>query len=192
MGVIPMPHVLAYYAIFFFFGALYFDSDDRDGALGSSWRWLLPVTLLVVFPLGLEFATGRFGWRDQVVPRQYHHLAATIFQAAYAWLMTIGSMGMFRSLLTRENQTLRYLSDSSYWMYLAHLPLVIAAQAFIRTWPIPAIPKMLLLSGVMTVFLLFTYQVFVRYTWIGLFLNGRRNRQKRADGTPIPSVQSPK
>lgn len=192
MGIIPMPHVLTYYGVFFFFGALYFDSNDWDGALGSSWRWLLPVTLLVVFPLGLEFATGRFGWRDQVVLRQYHHLAATIFQAGYAWLMTIGSMGMFRSLLTRENQTLRYLSDSSYWMYLAHLPLVIAAQAFIRNWPIPAIPKMLLLSGVMTVFLLFTYQVFVRYTWIGLFLNGRRNRQKRAGGTPIPSVLSPK
>ncbi len=178
MGIIPMPHVLAYYAIFFFFGALYFDSNDETCALGSSWRWLLPATLLVVFPLGLEFATGRFGWRDQLVPRQYHHVVAALFQAAYAWLMTIGSMGMFRSLLTRENRTIRYLSDSSYWMYLAHLPLVIAAQALIRNWAIPAIPKLILFSGIMTVFLLFTYQVFVRYTWIGLFLNGRRYRQK--------------
>ncbi len=178
MGIIPMPHVLGYYAVFFFFGALYFDSNDEDKALGSSWRWLLPATLLVVFPLGLEFATGRFGWRDQLLPRPYHHTAAVLFGAGYAWLMTIGSMGMFRSLLTRENRIIRYLSDSSYWMYLAHLPLVIAAQAIIRNWPIPAIPKLILFSGVMTVFLLFTYQVFVRYTWIGLFLNGRRYRHE--------------
>ncbi len=187
MGLLPMPHVLTYYAIFFFLGALYFDADDAEGRLGSTWRWLLPVTLLIVFPLALEFATGTFGWRDHLLPPDVHHLAATLLQASYAWLMTFGAIGLFRSILTREKPWIRYLSDSSYWMYLAHLPLVIAAQAAIRSWPGPALVKLTLLSVVMTGFLLLTYQTLVRYTWIGVFLNGKRTRQKRTATLNPPS-----
>lgn len=181
MGILPMPHVLAYYSLFFFFGALYYDAGDRVGALGSSWRWLLPITLLIVFPLALEFATGALGFRNQILPAAYHHAAAIVFQSLYAWLMTFGSIGMFRSLLTRENSTIRYLSDSSYWMYLAHLPLIIVAQALISQWNLPAWVKLALLSAVLTAFLLLTYQILVRYTWIGLFLNGRRTRSQKAE-----------
>ena len=188
MGLLPMPHVLAYYAIFFFVGALYFDAGDVEGEWGGSWRWLLPFTLLMVFPLALEFSTGTFGWRDHLLPTTSHHLAASVLQATYAWLMTFGCIGLFRSLLTRENSWIRYLSDSSYWMYLAHLPLVIAAQAVIRSWPGPALIKLTLLSVVLTGFLLLTYQTLVRYTWIGLFLNGKRTRQKRP---AIPNPPSP-
>ena len=35
-GLLPIPHVLAYYAIFFGFGALYFGYDDRTGRVGGA------------------------------------------------------------------------------------------------------------------------------------------------------------
>ena len=60
-GILPMPQILAYYAVFFFFGALYFDCDDQEGQLGRWWRITLPVALLVVFPIGYECATCSFG-----------------------------------------------------------------------------------------------------------------------------------
>lgn len=182
MGIVPAPHVLFYYAIFFFFGAIYYDCDDRDGRLGGSWRWLLPVTLLVVFPLALEFATGTFGFRDAVLPKAWHRPASVFFQSVYAWTMSISCMGLFRSLLTRENHTIRYLSDSSYWLYLAHLPLCIAGQALISRWPAPVWLKLPLFSLVLTAFLLLTYHYLVRYTWVGRLLNGPRKRP-----TPSPS-----
>ncbi len=34
IGLLPIPSVLAYYAIFFFFGAIYWELDDSDGILG--------------------------------------------------------------------------------------------------------------------------------------------------------------
>lgn len=174
LGLIPLPHVLFYYAVFFFFGAFYYDSEDGGGLLGQSWRWTLAGAMLVVFPLALEFATGRLGFRDQLLPARFHRSASVVLQTFYPWLMAFGCIGVFRSLLTRENATVRYVSDASYWMYLAHLPLCIAAQALVRSWPGPALVKLPLLSGVLILFLLMTYRLLVRDTWVGRMLNGPR------------------
>ena len=90
--------------------------------------------------------------------------------------MTFGLMGLFRRVCPVESPTMRYLSDSAYWLYLAHLPLIIAAQYVVRDWPLPALAKFLLIVVVVTAFLLWTYQTLVRYTWLGRFLNGPRVR----------------
>ena len=176
MSIVPMRHVLAYYALFFFFGVIYFDCDDREDRLGGAWRWMLPVTVLVVFPLALEFTTGTFGLREALLPAKFHRPASVVLQSLFAWMMSFSSIGIFRSLLTRENQVIRYLSDSSYWLYLAHLPICIAAQALISQWPMPAWIKLPLLSLALAGFLLLTYELLVRYTWVGALLNGRKHR----------------
>ena len=182
MGVLPMPHMLLYYAIFFFFGAMYHDCDDREGRLGRAWRATLPVAILVVFPLALEFATGRFGFRDVLLPARFQRAASVFLQAVYPWAMSFGCIGLFRAVLTRENPVLRYLSDASYWMYLAHLPLCILGQGLIRGWPGPALVKLPLLSIVLILILLLSYQLFVRHTWVGRLLNGPR--RQTAPATP--------
>ena len=175
MGILPLPWVLGYYAVFFFFGVLYHDADDREGRLGRTWRWMLPVALLVVFPVALEFATGVFGFRE-VAPEHTHKAVSVPFQALYAWLMSFAWMGMFRSLLTREDKVVRYLSDAAYWLYLTHLPLVIVGQALIAEWQFPASLKLVVLSAVLIPLLLLSYHTLVRYTWIGRLLNGPRRR----------------
>jgi peptidoglycan/LPS O-acetylase OafA/YrhL len=162
LGIIPPPHLLLFYTIFFGFGALYFDANDVQGRLGRYWWLLLPIGLLVAFPVGL-FNLGS---------RPLTALA----QVLYAWVMSFGLMGLLRVALKQENRSIRYLSDASYWLYLAHLPLIIGGQSIVRNWPWPAISKFLLISLLATVILLIIYQLFVRYTWIGLMLNGRRRR----------------
>ncbi len=185
MGILPMPHVFGYYALFFFFGALYYDCGDEAGRLGRSWRWLLPIATCLVFPLALEFATGAFGFRNALLPPRFQHLASTAFQALYAWLMCFGCMGMFRALLVRENPVIRYLSDASYWLYLTHLPLIIALQALVSDWPVPGLIKAAVMSLLVTGFLLLIYDKLVRYTWVGTLLNGPRKR------TATPSSATP-
>jgi hypothetical protein len=187
MGIIPMPHVLAYYALFFLFGAIYYDCDDREGRLGRSWRWWMPATLLILFPLALEFGTGMFGFRDSLLPARFHRPASVFLQSLYAWAMSFASIGMFRALITRENRVMRYLSDSAYWLYIAHLPLCIAGQAFISQWRLPAWLKLPLLSLLLLAFLLVTYEFLVRYTWLGRLLNGPRKRPSQA----IPDSPAP-
>src|SRR5258708_32186596 len=57
-GLLPIPHVLAYYAIFFGFGILYYRLDDRSDRAGERWWLPLMIGLVVILPLGMGLAEG--------------------------------------------------------------------------------------------------------------------------------------
>ena len=167
IGLIPQPHLLLYYGIFFGFGALYFDSDDNTGRLGRWWFLSLPLAVFVVLPAGI-LTTFVFPERS----------VSAIAQTIYVWAMAFCMIGLFRKFMSIENKTMRYISDSSYWLYVAHLPLVIWGQGLVRDWPISPFIKFLLVCGISTGLLLISYQTLVRYTWLGRLLNGPRTRPK--------------
>lgn len=184
-GLLPIPHVFAYYAIFFGFGAVYFGFDDRSGRVGKRWWLPLSVGLLVILPLGMALTegwTGPAGYGLAPLPRR---ILSVALQAAYPWLITFGLMGLLRRVCPVESPRMQYLSDSAYWLYLAHLPLIIAVQYVARDWPIPALGKFVLIVVVVTSFLLWTYQALVRYTWLGRFLNGPRMRPTRVKAPTV-------
>ncbi|HEY1172403.1 MAG TPA: acyltransferase family protein [Verrucomicrobiae bacterium] len=176
IGLLPMPHVLAYYAVFFGFGALYYDREGPADHVGQGWRWTLPVLLVVIFPLGLEMTTGALGFRDRLMSPEWYRPWANILQVVYAWGMSFACMGLFRAKFHGESPRWRYISDSAYWLYLAHLPLMFVAQWLIRDWPGPALVKFTFLCISTTAVLLVSYHYMVRYTWIGRMLNGPREQ----------------
>jgi peptidoglycan/LPS O-acetylase OafA/YrhL len=182
-GIVPIPHVLGYYAVFFAFGSLMYGRHNRDGeqlinTYGRRWPVILPVTLLLVLPAALWLT---FEANDAWGP-------ASLAQVIYTWAMIAALMGLFRDLLSKERRGIRYLSDSSYWLYVAHLPLVIAAQAWIRDWILPSGVKFIGLTIAVGVLLLISYQLFVRYTPIGTMLNGKRNRPAKQAPEPAPAT----
>ncbi|MFT5327864.1 MAG: peptidoglycan/LPS O-acetylase OafA/YrhL [Planctomycetaceae bacterium] len=165
VGLIPQPHILLYYGIFFGFGAVYFDFDDADGRLGRWWFVSLPLAIFLALPVGVASSF--------ITPNR---MVAAVAQVVYVWAMTFGMIGLFRKFMNSENRTMRYISDSSYWLYVAHLPLVMFAQGLVRDWPISPFVKFTLVCGVSTGILLLSYQTLVRYTWLGTLLNGPRTR----------------
>ena len=160
-GWLPPPHLLAYYGVFFCFGVLYFEADDAIDSLGRRWYLSLPIALLVVLPAGLA-------------TQPFLRPVSDFLQVMYAWLMITGAIGLFRRVLSHENRAIRYVSDASYWMYLIHLPLVVALQAIILPFPVSAPVKFSLLMLTSLLLLLISYQMLVRNTLIGVLLNGRR------------------
>lgn len=179
IGLIPIPSVLCYYAIFFFFGAVYWDMDDNDGQLGRWWYLSLPLALLVVLPIGLDYVSGAFEIVPKLEDDSTAEMIGSFLQALFAWLMTFGSIGLFRKFLSGESRAMRYISDSSYWLYLVHLPLVLLLQWLVRELPISPFLKFIAISVVVSAFLLLTYEFAVRYTWIGALLNGRKTRKPK-------------
>jgi len=177
VGLLPFPHLLFYYAIFFFFGVVYHDNGDSARRLGRHWRLTLPLGLLVVFPFALEFSMAG-EWSHEF--EDLRHPIGALLEVSYTWLMVFGLMGLFGKLFRSESPALRYVSDSSYWLYLAHLPMILLAQWWVRDWSLSPFIKFPLVCGIVTGLLLVTYRYCVRYTWLGTLLNGPRQR-------PLPS-----
>ena len=100
--------------------------------------------------------------------------AALLFTSIFTWLMVFGLMGLFLRLFRRERPAIRYVSDSAYWLYLAHVPLLFPIQAMLLSLDISAFIKMPLVCLLTAGLLLLSYRFMVRYTWLGRMLNGKR------------------
>ena len=145
-------------------GAFYYDSDDADAKVGKQWVITMPIALLVIFPVTLILGLSPDSY-------QKYHLVSLILKAAYAWMLVFSLMGICHELITRENRVWRYISDVAYWLYLAHLPLILVAQELVRTWNLPALFKFGLICLGVSGILLLIHQFFLRYTFLGTLLN---------------------
>ena len=169
IGILPQPHLLVYYAIFFGFGMSVFISGANADRLGRWWPWHL-LGACLCFPAALATMANP--------------VVTAVPQILFAWLMCFGFIGMFRRWCSAESRVMRYVSDSSYWLYLMHIPLVITLACVMQTWKLPIFIKLSIICAGATLILLVTYQLFVRYTWIGRVLHGPR--QKRASHSLSP------
>jgi hypothetical protein len=103
-------------------------------------------------------------------------LAAT--GSLFTWLITFGFLGLALGTFDRPRPAIRYLADSSYWIYLCHLPIVGLVQVDLFSVPIPAVFKFLAVVIVSMGLGLASYQAIVRHTLIGVWLHGRRERRR--------------
>jgi peptidoglycan/LPS O-acetylase OafA/YrhL len=72
------------------------------------------------------------------------------------------------------NRYVRYFTDASYWIYLVHFPITIALSGFLTRFEAPAAVKFLNVQIVTTAAAILSYHYFVRTTFIGEMLNGKR------------------
>ena len=165
------PVVLAYYGVFFLFGAAVRGIDPDTRSLTRGWPVMLAVAIVIFLTAGDAAESARGGEFEALVP--------AVMQAAFAWTMTLGLIGLFAKLFRRERAWVRYLSDASYWIYLAHMPLVFLLQGAVARWELPAWQKLGVMVTACLAALLVTYALLVRPTPIGWMLNGRR-RVRRA------------
>jgi peptidoglycan/LPS O-acetylase OafA/YrhL len=113
--------------------------------------------------------------RDPAHPRYLAaHIGYAIAYALTLWSLVFLTLGIFGKWCSRPNAVVRYVADSSYWMYLIHLPLVLWLQVAVAEWALPWSFKLAFVSSVTVGLALVTYDLGVRSTWIGQVLNGRR------------------
>ncbi len=97
--------------------------------------------------------------------------------AAMMWALVFLTIGIFRRWCAEERPWIRYVADSSYWMYLVHLPIVVWLQVAIAEVALHWTVKLGLVTIATVGVALVTYDLFVRSTWLGRVLNGRRRER---------------
>jgi peptidoglycan/LPS O-acetylase OafA/YrhL len=103
-------------------------------------------------------------------------LALAVLGALFGWLIVLGSIGVLLRLFRQAHPAISYLADSSYWIYLVHMPLVGLLQVNLYRIPGHALWKFPIVWAVTLAMGFASYQTLVRYTAIGVWLHGRRER----------------
>jgi glucan biosynthesis protein C len=98
------------------------------------------------------------------------------------WAWTLAIVGAALRYFSNESPVRRYVADASYWIYLIHVPLVMALQTLVAPWSLPWFVKYAAILLVAFPIMLVTYQWLVRYTFLGAILNGRRYRAAATAG----------
>lgn len=183
---IPNPSELVHNGLFFVFGLLMYRHREALFELYTkrSWKNALAGLFVFVFALGAfkSFTTD---------PHRVPHIEAWIafLYNLTSWLWSLALIGLFLRYLPTQNRVLRYVSESSYWVFLVHMLGTIGFGAMVYSLPIGALAKMALNVTATTLACLLTYQVLVRYTLIGVLLNGRRHA--KVAPMPTPAVAEP-
>ena len=111
--------------------------------------------------------------------------AGVVALAVYA--SALAAMGLCLRFLSGVSAVRRYLADASYWVYILHLPLVMLAQVWIQDWTGPWWVKLAGVSGGVFAVCLITYELLVRHSFMGRWLNGRRVPWRRPVAEPLPA-----
>jgi len=104
------------------------------------------------------------------------------------WLFIFGFIGLFLRYGSKHSIVMRYVSDSSYWVYLLHLPLTAFLPSLILGFAIPAFLKFVLVMTGTALVCFVSYHYMVRSSFIGKFLNGRTYSRKLKDIKSEPII----
>lgn len=167
----PHPPSLVYYGSFFVLGYLlrgfpgFFEAARRH-----AWRYALLAAVL--FPLALyashlEYAAGSN-------PEPAVHLAAVLANGLCTWALVYFFIGCALRYFDYAATWILYASQSSYWVFLVHMPIVLFAAWWLLPYDLPAEVKFAAVVAFTSVLCFTSYHYLVQRTWMSVFLNGRR------------------
>ena len=161
---IPDMKTLCFYTVFYWYGwVLYLSRGLINIFMKHAWLMVVIGTLLFIVKMYFDMSDHQYGL--------YFAMYAN---ALTCWLYIFASMGLFLIYASSGSYTLRYISDSAYWVYLVHLPLIAFISGLLAGWDISAFIKYVIVLSSATLICFITYHYWVRDTFIGQFLNGRK------------------
>jgi ABC-type multidrug transport system ATPase subunit/peptidoglycan/LPS O-acetylase OafA/YrhL len=117
--------------------------------------------------------------------------AASYVVALWSWIFAI--IGLAVRYLSGESAIRRYVADSSYWIYIVHLPVVAALDVVVRNWNMHWALKFGFVLAVGYGVLFVSYHFLVRPTFIGAWLNGRKYPRRKPTSPAVahaPALQA--
>ena len=129
----------------------------------------------------IYFAFGLTAFTFFFISQDWGWWISSFAYSAAVWFLAVGALGLLLRMASKENRTLRFISDSSYWLYLVHLPLVFV---FLRTgsqFGLGAWPLSILAMTATYIIGLLSYKILVRHTLVGVFLNGTTHRKTKSN-----------
>ncbi len=190
LSFIPRPHAFLYYFQFFFLGYLLNATRALEklrladakvyGAMGT----VLLAASLKVSEVDQSLIPQDAAW----------HAMACAVNAACTWSWICFFVAAALKWFDRPSPWSLYVSQSSYWVFLVHLPLSCFAAWLLALADIHALFKFAFVLGFTTFFSFLSYHYVVQRSWISVFLNGKRfdlDWPWRSPKAPVPKARVP-
>jgi hypothetical protein len=155
----------------------------------EGWRGYLIAAVIATFLCMVVGAARETPATGVVLQLERLAFAACYAFACWSWVFGITGAGL--RFLSDQNPTRRYVADASYWVYLAHYPIILSLQDVLAGVQLHWAIKFPSILAVTLAISFLTYHHLVRYTVLGLLLNGRRvTRTLRPSCADTPVVSA--
>ena len=150
LTLIPEIQSLIHYFIFFLIGIIFFKSSSliKDVTYNSKKILLLGFSIgfIAIFPQ-LYFENTNLYYYKII------QLLAIILSCSSTYLLVIGFWGIAYKINFSDSKALRYISDSSYWIYIINMPIVAFIQIILISFDISIFLKFIitLITGILIV-----------------------------------------
>ncbi len=187
-GLVPNPAALTAFGVAFGFGALIDRRRDLLSGIRNLWA---PFTVMALGTGAAAFILSGGSTPSMAPvtdPQTKAGMAALYAFAVYAGALAATALAL--RFASGVSGVRRYLADASYWIYIIHLPLVMVGQVLMLGLDWPWFAKLAaVIAGVMAVSLI-TYELLIRHSFMGRWLNGRRAPWRRP-AAPVAVTAAP-
>jgi glucan biosynthesis protein C len=135
---------------------------------------------VILFVASLILYTGYYSLIPKVftfpqTPLEFpQNIILKLCEAYISVWMTLVCLVAGKRYLNSHNRAMRFFSDSSYWIYIIHLPLLFAVQYQLMDKEWGLLAKFSASVGITLLIGAVSYLLLVRWTPIGWMLNGRK------------------
>lgn len=134
----PQWHVLVCYGFFFAVGWVMFLQRGMIESL-QAWAGTRIICGVIALVVSLALAASWFGslFSGSDTASTTMQTLLLYSQASIAitvWLLIFGGVGLAERMMRRPRSIVRYICDSSYWIYFVHLPICVLVVVALRDW----------------------------------------------------------
>ncbi len=183
-GLVPNPAALTAFGTAFAAGVLL---DRRRDLLDRIARLWAPFTVMALGTGTAAFVLSG-GATPDLTPAADPAVKAGM-AALYAFAVfaaTFAAVALVLRFAAGVSPVRRYLADASYWIYIVHLPLVMVGQVLLLGLDWPWWVKLAAVVAGSTAIALASYELLIRHSFMGRWLNGRRVPWRRSAPAPVP------
>jgi glucan biosynthesis protein C len=163
---IPDIIALSFYFTFYLLGIYFYKSPNLFRNYYNKKTYFFLIFSFIVCPIILLLKLKNF---ESVL-----NISTSIFTLSSLIIV----IELSKRIFNNNSKTIRYISDSSYWLYLIHIPIIVSVQTQLIAIALPKEIKFLITSIATLLITLTSYQLIVRYSIIGTYLHGKRNKNE--------------
>jgi len=176
---IPQLWSFGFFGLFFVFGYGLFSHQDLIDKL-RPYVWLMLGTSVAAYIVFFQLFPRHSSMQEimtvmaisPTIDLKQGVLAS--LQAYISAFMSLALLIIGRSLFNQQSAGIKLIADSSYWIYIIHLPILWLIQFYLLDTEWPWLVEFLLSSFGTVAIGLISYLLFVRWTPIGWLLNGKK------------------